>query len=53
MTGLNQLHEEWLADLAYRQAFDDLEGEFALAQAIAQARNSAGLTQADVPLLWP
>ncbi|CAN5833494.1 helix-turn-helix transcriptional regulator [soil metagenome] len=48
MTKLNTLHEKWSKDPAYRAAYDDLEEEFALATAIAQARGKAGLTQAEV-----
>jgi transcriptional regulator with XRE-family HTH domain len=48
MTKLNTLHERWLADPTYRHAFDALEDEFTLAQALAQARTHAGLTQAEV-----
>lgn len=48
MTKLRALHAKWSKDRAYRQAYDALEEEFALAQAIAQARAKAGLTQAEV-----
>lgn len=48
MTKLKDLHAKWSKDAAYRKAYDDLEDEFALAEAIAQARATAGLTQAEV-----
>ena len=48
MTKLSALHERWSADAAYRQAYDAMEDEFALAQALGQARSRAGLTQAEV-----
>ncbi len=48
MTKLNKLHEKWTEDPEYRQAYDALEEEFALAAAIAAARSSAGLTQEEV-----
>ena len=42
------LHRKWLKNPAFRSAFDALEGEFALASAMIQARARAGLTQADL-----
>ena len=50
MTKLKTLHEKWSKDAIYRQAYDALEDEFALAAAIAQARANAGLTQEEVAL---
>ena len=48
MTRLKTLHEKWAQDPEYRAAYDALEGEFALAAAIAAARSKAGLTQEQV-----
>jgi transcriptional regulator with XRE-family HTH domain len=48
VTRLKDLHTKWSEDPAYKAAYDDLEAEFALAQAIAEARSRAGLTQAEV-----
>jgi ribosome-binding protein aMBF1 (putative translation factor) len=48
MTKLRKLHEKWSEDTAYRKAYDELEEEFALAAAIAEARGRAGLTQEQV-----
>lgn len=48
MTKLKDLHTKWSKDPAYRKAYDALEDEFALAEAIAEARATAGLTQAEV-----
>lgn len=48
MTKLKDLHTKWSQDPAYREAYDALEDEFALAAAIAEARAAAGLTQAEV-----
>ena len=48
MTKLRNLHEKWSKDPAYKEAFDELEEEFALAAAIAEARGRAGLTQEQV-----
>jgi transcriptional regulator with XRE-family HTH domain len=48
MTRLKTLHEKWSVDPAYREAYDALEDEFALASAIAEARARAGLTQEEV-----
>ena len=36
---------EWREDPAYVKAYDALEGEFALAKAMIEARAQAGLTQ--------
>ena len=43
MTRLKTLHEKWAQDPEYRAAYDALEGEFALAAAIAAARSKAAL----------
>ena len=48
MTQLKDLHQTWSKDPAYQAAYDELEEEFALAGAIADARSRAGLTQAEV-----
>lgn len=48
MTKLKDLHRKWSKEPAYKAAYDDLEEEFALAEAIADARSRAGLTQAEV-----
>ncbi len=48
MTKLKELHRKWSKDPAYKAAYDDLEAEFALAEAISEARSRAGLTQAEV-----
>ena len=48
MTKLRKLHEKWSEDPAYQKAYDELEEEFALAAAIAEARGRAGLTQEQV-----
>ena len=48
MTRLRNLHEKWSEDPAYQKAYDELEEEFALAAAIAEARGRAGLTQEQV-----
>ncbi len=48
MTDIRRLHRKWSADAAYRKAYDDLGAEFAVAQAMVEARQRAGLTQAQV-----
>lgn len=48
MAKLGKLHEKWSEDPAYGKAYDELEEEFALAAAIAEARGRAGLTQEQV-----
>ena len=38
------VHKKWLKDPAYREAYDSLAEEFALAAAVIEARSRAGLT---------
>ena len=45
MTKVNQLHEKWMKNKDYRDAYEKLEPEFALARAVIAARATAGLTQ--------
>lgn len=46
MTLIEKLHESWAKDdPVYRNDYDALEGEFALASAMIRARAEAGLTQ--------
>ena len=45
MTRVTELHKKWIRDPKYRKAYDALEDEFALASAVIDARNRAGLTQ--------
>lgn len=43
------LHEKWMRDdTAYRKAYEELEEEFSLADALISARSNAGLTQAQL-----
>jgi len=48
MTKLKDLHEKWMKEPEYRQAYDALEEEFALASALLKARDAAHMTQEDV-----
>ncbi len=48
MTKVTDLHEKWMKDPEYRAAYDALEGEFALASALIEARARAGLTQEEL-----
>ncbi|OYQ33746.1 transcriptional regulator [Niveispirillum lacus] len=48
MTRIKELHADWMQDPAYREAYDALEEEFTLAQAIIEARIKAGLTQEEL-----
>ncbi len=48
MTKIDALHAEWMGDPAYREAYEALDGEFALAAAIIEARARSGLTQEQV-----
>lgn len=45
MAKLNDLHQKWMKNKAYREAHEELAPEFALSHALIQARVSAGLTQ--------
>lgn len=48
MARVTELHKKWMAEPEYRKAYDALEEEFALAKAVIDARNRAGLTQAEL-----
>ena len=48
MTKLNDLHQTWMKEPAYKQAYDALEEEFALASALLKARDAAHMTQEEV-----
>lgn len=48
MTRLKDLHETWMAEAGYRDAYDALADEFELARAMIQARAKAGLTQEEL-----
>ena len=45
MTTVKRLHKRWRRGPRYRKAFDALEDEFVIAQAMIEARQRAGLTQ--------
>src|SRR5690349_8583393 len=45
MTRMQDLHKKWMREPKYRKAYEAQEEEFALAAAMVQARNRAGLTQ--------
>ncbi len=44
-TSLDDLHSQWLDRPGYKEAYDALEHEFALASVMIEARARAGLTQ--------
>jgi ribosome-binding protein aMBF1 (putative translation factor) len=48
MTKIRDLHKKWMKDTSYRQEYQALEEEFALAAEFAKARNRAGLSQAEL-----
>jgi transcriptional regulator with XRE-family HTH domain len=48
MTKILDMHKKWLRDPEYAKAYDALEGEFALAAAVAKARSRAGLSQSEL-----
>jgi ribosome-binding protein aMBF1 (putative translation factor) len=43
-----EIAREWLKDPKFRAEYEALEGEFALASALIEARGRAGMTQAQV-----
>jgi transcriptional regulator with XRE-family HTH domain len=45
MARVTELHKRWMKKPKYRKAYAVLEKEFALASALIDARNRAGLTQ--------
>lgn len=45
MTQVKDLHQKWMKNEEYRKAHGKLSPEFALAQAVINARATAGLTQ--------
>jgi transcriptional regulator with XRE-family HTH domain len=45
VTRIRDLHAGWMNDPAYRQEYEGLDGEFAVAAALIRARANAGLTQ--------
>ncbi len=48
MTRISKLHEKWMNDSEYREAYAALDEEFALAGALVAARAGADLTQEEV-----
>jgi transcriptional regulator with XRE-family HTH domain len=48
MSKIGDLHKKWMKDPAYAQEYETLEDEFALSLAVAKARRSAGLSQAEL-----
>lgn len=45
MTKVRDLHEKWMQDPEYRDAYEQMKPEFDLARAMIEARTQAGLTQ--------
>ena len=48
MTKISKLHAKWMNDPKYRDAYEGMEAEFALAAALIEARSQAHLTQEQV-----
>lgn len=48
MTRIRDLHKKWMKQPAYRKEYEALGDEFALAEAVAEARVRAGLSQAQL-----
>lgn len=47
-TRIRDMHEAWSKKPGYRKAYDALEGEFELVAALIEARQRAGLSQAEL-----
>ena len=45
MARISKMHKKWMKEPKYRKAYEALEEEFALASAVMDVRNRAGLTQ--------
>lgn len=48
MTKIADLHTKWMKSSDYREEYDALHEEFALANAMIEARRRAGLTQEEL-----
>ncbi len=48
MARISEMHKKWMKEPKYRKAYNALEEEFALASAVMEVRNRAGLTQAEL-----
>jgi transcriptional regulator with XRE-family HTH domain len=48
MARIAEMHKKWMKEPKYRKAYKALEEEFALASAVIDARNRAGLTQQEL-----
>lgn len=48
MKKISSLHRKWMKQPDYRREYEALEGEFALASAMIEARARAGLTQEEL-----
>lgn len=48
MTKIKDLHAKWMKDAEYREEYEALEAEFAVAKALIEARARAGLTQEEL-----
>lgn len=48
MVAAKTLHRKWMKDPAYKAEFEALREEFALVDALVEARDRAGLTQAQL-----
>lgn len=45
---ISEMHKQWLEEPKYKEAYDALEEEFVLAEAVMDVRNRAGLTQEEL-----
>lgn len=48
MARISDMHKKWMKESKYRKAYEQLDEEFALASAVIDARNRAGLTQQEL-----
>ena len=48
MARTTEMHKKWMKEPKYKKAYDALEEEFVLAEAVMDVRNRAGLTQEEL-----
>jgi ribosome-binding protein aMBF1 (putative translation factor) len=48
MTSVRTLHQKWMKNPKYREAYEEQRAEFELANELIRARAKAGLSQADI-----
>ncbi len=48
MSTVDELHERWSRQADYREAYEELRPEYAVARALIEARTRAGFSQAEL-----